>query len=188
MGFRFGWSSVIGLAPVVGDCADVSLSMLLVKKMWSIEGHLPTTTLIMMLFNVAIDFLVGLVPILGDLADASLKANGRNVRLFEEYLDKKYKPKEIPDFDEAEYERDVRDGRQPRRPRPATVYEDFDDEDLERFKALDDERHDIRQPQQAYSGRRERLPDEEMGIPQQDTRRSHRENPSRNATKGSRRK
>lgn len=134
----------------------------------------------MMIFNMALDFAVGLIPILGDLADAQLKCNGRNVRLLEEHLDKMYKPDQV----RREEEKLPRE----RRPRPATVYEDFSDEDMDRFKALDDDRHDIREPQRAYSGRRERLADEEMAIPRQDTRRSHNDRPSRNSTKKSTRR
>ncbi|KAF2653808.1 hypothetical protein K491DRAFT_705574 [Lophiostoma macrostomum CBS 122681] len=180
LGFRFGWSSVIGLAPLVGDGADMALSGLLIKKMGKIEGGLPSGVYAMMMFNMLLDFAVGLVPILGDLADAYLKCNGKNVRLLEEHLDKKYKPDRV----RKEEEKLPLD----RRPRPATVYEDFAEEDMDRLRAFTDGQDDVHKPQRAYSGRRERLADEEMGIPRHDTRQPRRDRPGHKSTKKSTRR
>ncbi len=188
-GIRFGWSSVIGLAPAVGDAAGSALALNLVRNMCKVEGGLPASVLMMMLFNVAFDFLIGLVPFIGDLADAAVKANGKNVRLLEVHLDKLYKPKELVD----------RDSQLPteRRPRPASVYVDFDDEVDERRNTFEDEHRDVRHPQPSYNGGRVR--DEEMGgrydtqrtrrdeRPSQHDRLSRHERPSRNNTKSSRR-
>jgi Domain of unknown function (DUF4112) len=41
-----------------------------------------------MAFNVALEALVGLVPLAGDAFDAAWKANQRNVRLLDEWLDR----------------------------------------------------------------------------------------------------
>lgn len=169
-GIRFGWSSVIGLVPAIGDAADAALALNLIRVMAKVECKLPATVLIMMMVNLAIDFLVGLVPFIGDLADAAVKCNGKNVRLLEEHLDKVYKPQELKEK-EAKLPRE-------RRPRPASVYVDFDDEAQGRQGSFDSDHNDVRQPQRAYDGRR--VPDEEMGIPRQDR-------PSRHATKSSRR-
>ncbi|KAH7083675.1 hypothetical protein FB567DRAFT_89755 [Paraphoma chrysanthemicola] len=177
-GMRFGWSSVIGLVPAIGDAADALLALNLILKMRKVECGLPSSVLLMMLVNLAIDFIVGLVPFIGDIADAAVKCNGKNVRLLEEHLDKVYKPQDLK----------TRDSQLPRerRPRPASVYVDFDDEQADRQNAFSDEYDDVRQPQRAYSGRRVR--DEEMGNPQYDAQRSHRdERPVRNGTKSSRR-
>lgn len=179
-GIRFGWSSVIGLVPAIGDAADAALSLKLVRSMTKIEGGLPSGIMITMLFYVLLDFLVGLVPFVGDLADAYVKCNGKNVRLLEEHLDKVHKPQELI---EAEKRMDKN-----RRPRPASVYVDFSDEEDERRGTFDDRHDNVRQPQRAYSGRRDRIEDEEMGLPRDDTRRTRREErPSRNNTKSSRR-
>ncbi|KAF2031152.1 hypothetical protein EK21DRAFT_99907 [Setomelanomma holmii] len=174
-GMRFGWSSVIGLVPAIGDAADALLALNLILKMRKVECGLPSTVLLMMLVNLAIDFIVGLVPFIGDLADAAVKCNGKNVRLLEEHLDKVYKPQELK----------TRDSQLPRerRPRPASVYVDFDDELVDRQNAFDDEYDNVRQPQRVYSKRRPN--DVESGVPRQDTRRDER--PSRNGTKNSRR-
>jgi hypothetical protein len=176
LGMRFGWSSVIGLVPVAGDGIDALLALNLILSMRKIPCGLPQATLLMMLANLALDFIVGLIPFIGDLADASMKANGRNVRLLEEHLDKTFKPDALKN----------RDSQLPResRPRPASVYVDFDDERDDRRTAFNNEVEDVRHPQRAYSGRRPQ--DEEMGLPPQE--RSHRdERPSRHGTKSSRR-
>ncbi|KAI4700205.1 hypothetical protein J4E81_004243 [Alternaria sp. BMP 2799] len=179
MGIRFGWSSVIGLAPAVGDAAGSALALNLVRNMCKVEGGLPASVLIMMLFNVAFDFLIGLVPFIGDLADAAVKANGKNVRLLEEHLDKLYKPKELAD----------RDSKLPRerRPRPASVYVDFDDEIDGRRNTFEDDHDDVRHPQRSYGGGR--VHDEEMGgrYDNQPQRSRRDDRPSRNNTRSSRR-
>jgi hypothetical protein len=175
-GMRFGWSSVIGLVPVIGDAGDALMALNLILTMRKIECGLPNGVLLMMMFNLAIDFIVGLVPFIGDLADAAVKCNGKNVRLLEEHLDSVFKPQELK----------ARDSQLPseRRPRPASVYVDFDEE--ARRDTYDDNSDDVRAPQQAYSGRRPQ--DEEMGVPRQENVRPHRdERPSRNGTKSSRR-
>jgi hypothetical protein len=170
---RFGWSSVIGLVPAIGDAADALMAFNLILNMRKVECGLPNGVLLMMMVNLAIDFLVGLVPFVGDLADAAVKCNGKNVRLLEEHLDKVFKPQDLK----------ARDSKLPRerRPRPASVYVDFDDERDQRNGSFDDRSDNVAAPQRAYSGRRPQ--DEEMGMPRQ-----HRdERPSRNGTKSSRR-
>ncbi|KAF2800194.1 hypothetical protein K505DRAFT_413117 [Melanomma pulvis-pyrius CBS 109.77] len=178
LGFRFGWSSVIGLVPAVGDGVDMLLALRLIYLMRGVTGGLPNATLVWMVVNMIVDFLVGLIPFVGDLADAAIKCNSKNVRLFEEHLDKTYKPKRLQDEDNALPAE--------RRPRPATVYEDFSDEEL---PPAYDERHDnVQRPSRAHSGRRDRVPDVEMGLPREDTHRSRKdERPSRDNTKSGRR-
>jgi hypothetical protein len=175
---RFGWASVIGLVPVIGDAGDALLAFNLILNMRKVDCGLPNSVLLMMMVNLAIDFLVGLVPFVGDLADAAVKCNGKNVRLLEEHLDKVFKPQDMR----------ARDEQLPRerRPRPASVYVDFDDEQLGRRNDSPDAHTDaVRAPQRAYSGRRPQ--DEEMGIPRQEQRSHRDERPSRNGTKSSRR-
>ncbi|KAL8285284.1 hypothetical protein RB601_006361 [Gaeumannomyces tritici] len=40
-GIKFGWSSVIGLIPAVGDLLDMLLALMLVQKCTKVEGGLP---------------------------------------------------------------------------------------------------------------------------------------------------
>lgn len=157
---------------------DLALAANLVRKMTKVEGGLPAGVLIWMVFNLAIDFLVGLIPIVGDLADAAIRANSKNVRLFEEHLDKKYKPKMV----KAQEDEIVANGG--RRPRPATVYEEFSDDEMDRAGIIRDGRDEPQRPSRAHSGRRDRIRDEEMGYGRDDRRDDR---PSRNNTKSSRR-
>ncbi|KAF8448367.1 hypothetical protein BGX38DRAFT_594907 [Terfezia claveryi] len=86
-GLRFGWSSVIGLVPAIGDVLDLFLALMVVRA--ASEASLPSSIRTKMLFNIILDFLIGLVPFLGDLADAAYKCNTRNAIALENYLRKR---------------------------------------------------------------------------------------------------
>ena len=79
-----GLDPIIGLIPGVGDVAGglVSTYILMVAA----RQGVPTSVLIRMLGNIAVDSLVGVVPVVGDLIDFGVKANRRNVDLLERYL------------------------------------------------------------------------------------------------------
>lgn len=83
-GVRFGWGSVIGIVPVIGDVFDSLLSLMVVKTCTKLQ--LPMGVIIHMLINVAFDFLIGLVPFIGDIIDAGYKCNTRNAVLLEKHL------------------------------------------------------------------------------------------------------
>ncbi|CAK7218850.1 hypothetical protein SCUCBS95973_003623 [Sporothrix curviconia] len=88
-GIRFGWSSVIGIIPIVGDVIDLLLAYRVVLSCCHIDGGLPESLKYRMFFNIMLDFGIGLVPFVGDVADAIYRANTRNAWLLEEYLIKK---------------------------------------------------------------------------------------------------
>lgn len=88
-GIRFGWSSVIGFLPVIGDCLDLFMSYRLVNHCAKIDGGLPASLHARMMFNIMLDFGLGLVPIVGDIVDAIFRANTRNAWLLETYLVKR---------------------------------------------------------------------------------------------------
>jgi hypothetical protein len=92
--------------------------------------------MMLMFFNVFIDFFIGAIPILGDLADAAFKANTRNVRLLEKRLDEAYKPDAV----RAQHKEIKRQTGGKWAPRPATEYEDFDDEAAERRQFIAEDR------------------------------------------------
>ena len=72
--------------PVVGDLVGVlASSYILVEAARLGVGR---STLARMAFNIALEGLVGLVPVAGDLFDAGWKANQRNLRLLNEWLDR----------------------------------------------------------------------------------------------------
>ncbi|KAM4055368.1 PH domain-containing protein [Hirsutella rhossiliensis] len=91
LGIRFGWGSVIGLVPAIGDALDTFMALMVFKTCCQVEGGLPNATKMYMIFNIALDFGIGLVPFLGDLADAAFKANSRNALLLEQHLREKGK-------------------------------------------------------------------------------------------------
>jgi hypothetical protein len=84
--FRIGLDPILGLIPGAGDLVGGAMSayLLLVAQ----RAGAPTSVLLRMLGNLAIDSLVGAVPFLGDLFDAGYKANRRNLGLIERYLDR----------------------------------------------------------------------------------------------------
>jgi hypothetical protein len=83
--FTVGLGALIGLLPFLGDVIGVALSSLIVAEASRLGA--PRTLLTRMAFNVAVDGLVGLVPFLGDAFDAGWKANQKNVRLLNAWLD-----------------------------------------------------------------------------------------------------
>jgi hypothetical protein len=83
--FTIGLDALIGLFPVVGDLAGVILSTYILKEAAALG--VPRSILVRMGFNVALEGLVGMIPFAGDVFDAAFKANQRNVRLLDAYLD-----------------------------------------------------------------------------------------------------
>lgn len=85
-GFSIGLEALIGLFPVVGDLAGVLLSSYILKEAAALG--VSRSILARMAFNVALEGLVGMIPFAGDVFDAAYKANQRNVRLLNGYLDR----------------------------------------------------------------------------------------------------
>ncbi|KAG8926842.1 hypothetical protein FRC02_008633 [Tulasnella sp. 418] len=84
-GFRFGWTFVIGMIPIVGDVTDAVLNYTLVVRV-ARKADLPAWLVSQMLFNNAISAACGFVPLAGDVVLAIWKANSRNAHLLEEFL------------------------------------------------------------------------------------------------------
>lgn len=88
-GIKFGWSSVIGLVPAIGDILDAFMAMMVFRTCQQVEGGLPADVKAKMMFNIIVDFFIGIVPFIGDVADAVFKANTKNAAELEKYLRKK---------------------------------------------------------------------------------------------------
>jgi len=88
-GITFGWSSVVGIIPVIGDFIDLLLALTVVRTCSKIDGGMPPSLKSRMYINILLDFGVGLVPFVGDLADAVFRANTRNCWALEQYLKRK---------------------------------------------------------------------------------------------------
>lgn len=83
--FTIGLDALIGLVPVLGDLIGVALSSFIVAEASRLGA--PRALLTRMAFNVAVEGVVGIVPLAGDVFDAAFKANQRNVRLLEAWMD-----------------------------------------------------------------------------------------------------
>ena len=81
---RFGWDTILGLFPGLGDVLTSALSLLIVHHAWQTGAS--KLTLARMLGNVGVDFVVGAVPFIGDVFDFVWKANRKNARLLEQHL------------------------------------------------------------------------------------------------------
>jgi hypothetical protein len=82
---RFGFDSIIGLIPGVGDLATTVLGAYIVIR--ARELGAPATLQARMVLNLAIDALVGAVPLFGDIFDLAFKSHVRNVRMLLRHLE-----------------------------------------------------------------------------------------------------
>lgn len=83
--FTIGLEALIGLFPVIGDAIGVFLSSYIVREAATLG--VPRSILARMVFNVALEGVVGMIPLAGDVFDAAYKANQRNVRLLNAWLE-----------------------------------------------------------------------------------------------------
>jgi hypothetical protein len=81
-----GLEALIGLVPFVGDVIGVVLSSYILAEAARL-GASPSV-LARMAFNVAVEGAIGAVPLAGDVFDAAWKANQRNVRLLNAWLER----------------------------------------------------------------------------------------------------
>ena len=80
-----GIDALIGLVPFIGDVVGVLLSSTILIEAARLGAG--RSVLARMALNVAVEGLAGLVPFAGDVFDAAWKANQRNVRLLDQWLD-----------------------------------------------------------------------------------------------------
>lgn len=83
--FRFGLDPLFGLVPILGDIISLLVSSMMVIAM--VRHGISSKVVILMLLNIALDFLLGFIPFIGDIADFFNKANTRNFRLMEAYYE-----------------------------------------------------------------------------------------------------
>nr|WP_245190745.1 DUF4112 domain-containing protein [Jannaschia formosa] len=82
---RFGWDSIIGLVPGLGDVATLGPAGYILLEAQRMGA--PPALLGRMALNSGLDWAVGSVPLLGDLLDVWLKANRRNVALLRAHFE-----------------------------------------------------------------------------------------------------
>ncbi|HWA39357.1 MAG TPA: DUF4112 domain-containing protein [Burkholderiales bacterium] len=83
--FTIGVDALVGLFPFIGDLVGVLLSSYILGEAARLGA--PKSVLLRMSLNVGLEGLVGIVPFAGDVFDAAFKANQRNVRLLESWLE-----------------------------------------------------------------------------------------------------
>ena len=81
-GWKFGFDSLIGLVPNVGDMATSLVSFYILVA--GVRYGVPKITLLRMAFNIGLDYVVGSIPFLGDAFDFVWKANKQNMDLIRE--------------------------------------------------------------------------------------------------------
>ena len=75
---------ILGLIPGVGDILSLAISSYLV---WiAIVYRLPASAILLMVWNVAIDFVVGTIPVVGDVADFFYHANSKNMDILKRHM------------------------------------------------------------------------------------------------------
>ncbi|QFS82775.1 hypothetical protein FIU97_08180 [Roseivivax sp. THAF40] len=85
---RFGWDSLIGLIPGIGDTVALLPAAYIVAT--ARRMGVPTSLLVKMIWNIVIDWLVGLVPFAGDIFDVGFKSNSKNARLLREHIEARH--------------------------------------------------------------------------------------------------
>lgn len=83
--FTIGLDAIVGIVPVLGDLIGVLLSTYILGEAARLGA--PRSLLMRMSFNVAVEGIVGMIPLAGDVFDAAWKANQKNVRLLDGWLD-----------------------------------------------------------------------------------------------------
>jgi uncharacterized membrane protein len=72
--------------PFLGDLVGVAVSSYILGEAARIGAS--RSVLARMAFNIALEGVVGLIPLAGDVFDAAWKANQRNVRLLDQWLER----------------------------------------------------------------------------------------------------
>ena len=83
---RFGFDSLIGLVPGIGDFVTTAASLWLLHEARQLGA--PATVLMRMFGNIVIDGTVGAVPVIGDVFDVMWRANRRNLRILQQWLER----------------------------------------------------------------------------------------------------
>ena len=85
-GFKFGWDSIIGLVPVVGDLA---MGLVGTYPLYIARKHnLGRFVRARMVSNLLVDWAIGSVPLVGDFFDVGYKAHLKNAALLEKAAEK----------------------------------------------------------------------------------------------------
>lgn len=84
--WRIGLDGLIGLVPGIGDLTTGALSGYIVVQ--AVQLGVAPIVVMRMLLNVLLETVIGVIPVVGDLFDFAFRANLRNVRLMQSYLER----------------------------------------------------------------------------------------------------
>lgn len=84
--FGFGFDSLIGLIPGVGDVATTTLGGAIMAD--AVRRRVPISVLLRMALNLLIDTVLGYVPFIGDAADFAHRANRKNYNLLRRSIER----------------------------------------------------------------------------------------------------
>ena len=91
-GIKFGWSSIVGFIPALGDFIDLFMALMVLNTAMKVSPGKDRDALrAKMMMNIIVDFAIGLVPVLGDVADTFFRANTRNAIALEKMLNDRVK-------------------------------------------------------------------------------------------------
>jgi hypothetical protein len=82
--WRVGLDGFIGLIPGIGDMASAAVSAVIIAR--AMQGGIPRSAVLRMVYNVGLDTLAGAVPIFGDLFDFAYKSNWYNLQIYREAI------------------------------------------------------------------------------------------------------
>jgi hypothetical protein len=80
---RFGWDSIIGLVPGMGDVVTALFSAMILAQ--AFRSRVPGVIKVRMLLNTFFDLTLGAIPVAGDLFDIVWKSHIRNFELLEKH-------------------------------------------------------------------------------------------------------
>jgi hypothetical protein len=83
-GIRFGFDSLVGLVPGIGDALTSAISLWIVYEAHQLGAR--PHILARMIANIAVDGMIGAVPVVGDAFDIAWRANRKNVRILRQHL------------------------------------------------------------------------------------------------------
>ncbi len=83
-GIKFGWDFILGIIPGIGDFVPHVIGSYIVIR--AVQINVSVSIIIRMILNLGIDYLVGSIPFLGDAFDVFWKANDKNYKLVEAYV------------------------------------------------------------------------------------------------------
>lgn len=85
LGLSFGWDFILGLVPFWGNLATTFVSLFTVG--YAAFHGVSVVVIFRMLLNISVDLLITAIPVLGNLGDIFWKANAKNYRIFDDYVE-----------------------------------------------------------------------------------------------------